>query len=277
MSRPWIAATFSGFVIGVASLFVFSVGVRAETITIGGTGWSIGMARQLASVYTEKHPDIRIQVPDSVGSGGGVKAVLNGRFDLSFASRPIKKKNQGKGLVETPYIRTPFVLSVSPKAGKDTAMTTDELMATYKGELTHWKNGTPINHVIRSERESSTTLMAAHFAGIGPLISKKRKSRGALYARNDQEAMDIGEKIVGVIVPMALLAIRAEQRALEPITIDGIHPTLANLEAGKWVMETTLYLVQGPKLTAAARAFLSFLRSEEAARILLRHGGTLLK
>ena len=249
----------------------------AETITIGGTGWSVGIARNLAAFYMEKHPEVRIQVPDSVGSGGGIKAVLTGRFDLSFSSRPIKKKNQGKGLVAAPYVRTPFVLAVSPKAGENLAMTTDELIATFTGELTHWKNGTQINHVIRSEREISTKLMAAYFDGVGPLISKKRKSRGALYAHNDQEAMDIGEKIAGAIVPMALLAINAEQRALEPITIDGIHPTLANLEAGQRMMESTLYLVQGPKLTPTARAFLSFLRSDDAAGIILRHGGTLLK
>ena len=249
----------------------------AETITIGGTGWSIGIARQLAAAYMEKHPDVRIQVPDSVGSGGGVKAVLKGRFDLSFTSRPIKKKNQGKGLIATPYVRTPFVLAVSPKAGENLAMTTDELIATFAGELTHWKNGTPINHVIRSERENSSTLMAEHFAGIGPLINEKRKSRGVLYARNDQEAMDIGEKIIGTIVPSALLGIRSEQRDLEPISVNGIAPTLASLEAGERMMEITLYVVQGPKLTPTARAFLSFLRSEDAAGILLRYGGTLLK
>ena len=178
---------------GLVSLLLTAT-AGAETLVVGGTGWSIGMARQMAAAYMKDHPDTRIEVPDSVGSGGGIKAVLAERFDFSFATRPIKKKNQGKGLTATPFVKTPFVLAVSPIAGKKPAMTSADILAAYSGELTTWPNGTRINHVLRTERETDTQMLIAHFEGIEPLLAKKRNVRGALFAYTDQEAMDIGKK-----------------------------------------------------------------------------------
>ncbi len=252
---------------GLVSLLLTAT-AGAETLVVGGTGWSIGMARQMAAAYMKDHPDTRIEVPDSVGSGGGIKAVLAERFDFSFATRPIKKKNQGKGLTATPFVKTPFVLAVSPIAGKKPAMTSADILAAYSGELTTWPNGTRINHVLRTERETDTQMLIAHFEGIEPLLAKKRNVRGALFAYTDQEAMDIGEKIPGILVATTLLAIYSENRALKPVAIDGIEPTLANLAAGTWKMATTLYVVQGSKSSAAARAFVAFLFSDKAAGLL---------
>jgi phosphate transport system substrate-binding protein len=265
--------TLQGALVAVLLCVPFTSAVGSEKLVMGGTGWSIGMARLLAAHYMKDHPEVLIEVPNSVGSGGGIKAVLSGRFDLSFAARPIKKKNQGKGLTATPFVKTPFVLAVSPVAGRNIEMTSADVLATYSGERPTWPNGTRITHVLRSERETDTKMLVAHFKGIELLLKKRRSARGALIAYTDQEAMDIGEKIPGTMVATTLLAMRSEKRALETISIDGVKPTLTNLDMGAWKMAITLYVVQGPKTNAAGQAFAAFLMSEESAKLLREIGG----
>ncbi len=249
---------------------------RAETITVGGTGIAIGLLRQLAANFTKTHPEIHINIPDSVGSGGGIKAVLTGRFDFSFSARPIKPKNQDKGLSQTPYLKTPFVLAVSPIADAAPSFSKPQILATLSGESTHWSNGTRIKHVLRNAHETGTLILIENFKGIEPLLNENRNKRGALVALSDQEAMDIAEHVPGAIVPTTLLAIRTENRNLIPITIGGIHPSLANLESGHWKMAINLYIIKSDTLSPAAQMFFEYLFSDESAATLHKLGGLAL-
>ena len=49
----------------------------ATTLTIEGTGASQDILRSVAKAFTEANPGITVNVPDSIGSGGGVKALRN--------------------------------------------------------------------------------------------------------------------------------------------------------------------------------------------------------
>jgi len=250
---------------------------NAETITIGGTGMSIGMARHLAEAYMKKVPGVEIKVPNSVGSSGGIKAVLAGRFALSFASRPIKKKNLNKGLTGRPLVITPFVLTVSPKVGHDLRMSKQDVLKAYAGEITHWPDGTRVNVVSRGAKETNSMMLEANFDGISPHLARWRDTRGALRARTDQQAMDLAEKVPGALVTTTLLALRTEGRALEPIIIDGIVPNLDNLDSKKWTMSTTLHVISGQKTSPAGLAFLDYLYSPEVAEMLKNWGGLAYK
>jgi len=90
---------------------------RAVELVMGGAGWSIGIMRIMAEKNSETHPEVNIVILSSVGSGGGIRAVVAGKFDLSFAFRLPKPKNQAKGLSGVPLLRTPFVLAVSDQVG----------------------------------------------------------------------------------------------------------------------------------------------------------------
>ncbi len=262
------------FIVSCAGL-IFISSARAETITIGGTGWSIGIARELATAYMKKHPEIKIVVPDSIGSGGGIKAVLRGRFDVSFSSRPIKKENEGKGLIARPFVKSPFIFVVSPQAGENLSMTKEQVFAAYTGELKSWPNGLPMKEVLRGSRESSTLMLIDKFDGIGPVLKRRLQERGALIAKTDQDALDLGERVPGAIVPTLLLAVQSERRALAPISIDGVAPTLQNMDTGTWDMTGMLYVVEGTQTSATGKAFLKYLFSDETATILQSFGGKL--
>jgi len=66
----------------------------SETLQIDGTGDSQQLLRELAAAFEAANPDSKIVVPDSIGSSGGVKALVNGKTDIARIARPLKAKEK---------------------------------------------------------------------------------------------------------------------------------------------------------------------------------------
>ncbi len=238
----------------------------AETMMMGGNGWSIGLLRNLAQMYEQENPHVEITVPDSVGSGGGIKAVITNRFELSVSARPLKEVEKNAGVIAIPFLRTPFVIAASFKTDEAITMTKAEIISTYTDPLKKWRDGSEIHHVLRTERETVTRIMSENFPGLAPVLKEKMKLRGSLVAYTDQEAMDLAERVKGAIVGTTLLAIQAEKRDLKPIIINNMMPSADNLQEGKWDMGVTLYVILKQEKRPEISKFVDFLHSEKVKR-----------
>jgi len=245
---------------------------RAEALTMGGNGWSLGIMRLLADAYTRRHPDVQISIPPSVGSSGGIRAVLAGKFDASFSGRPLTGEERAQGGAAVPVFRTPFVLAVSTAVPGDLSLTREEVVKAFDLAIPAWPDGTPLRVVFRPASESANDILIAAFPGIAPVLEHGRKRRGAVVLQTDQEAMKQGEQVPGTLVPNALVGILAERRALKPVAIDGVAPSVRALEEGRYPVGVALRVVVGPNATPAVRDFIAFLRSPEGREILLRYG-----
>jgi len=84
----------------------------------------------LADAYRESHPETDITVLPSLGSTGGVKAVLAGAIRLAVSSRPLKPEEVGLGASGSALGRTPFVFAVPAKTKAD-AITIGALVDIY--------------------------------------------------------------------------------------------------------------------------------------------------
>jgi phosphate transport system substrate-binding protein len=244
----------------------------ADALTMGGTGMSIGIMRVLADAYTKKRPEIRITIPPSVGSGGGIGALLAGKLEVSFSARALKEAEKQQGVRAVPIAESPFVLAVASSITGDLDLSSAEVIKVYTGDLGEWPDGTPVRVLLRPKHETNTRMLEGHFPGIGPVLDKARSARGALIAQSDQEAMDHGERLSGALITGTLMAMLSENRALKPLAIDGVAPTVENLENGSYPMMLTLWAVLGPKTGESARDFIAFVRSKEGAVILRAYG-----
>ena len=77
--------------ISVFIILVSNLSFAEDKITISGTGDSQNLLRVLAQHFESAHQGTRIDVPDSTGSGGGVKATAMGKCNLGRVARPIKE------------------------------------------------------------------------------------------------------------------------------------------------------------------------------------------
>ena len=250
------------------SLVLLAGPAGAETLTMGGTGISLALAKSLGDAFIAGNPGVTMEVPPSIGSGGGIKAVLAGQFELSFSARPLKDQEKAQGLVSEPLCRTPFVFAVSNEIRGDLSFSGKDVVEIFARRITKWPDGKPITLVYRPPSETGAALLENRYPGLAPLFQEGRESRGAIIAYSDQEMMEIGERNVGSLVFGALSTMLAERRQLRAIKLDDAVPSAASLENGSYPMELVLHIVLGPKSGAIASQFRDFTRSTEAAAIL---------
>ena len=75
------------------------VPARADTIRLGGTGGALGGMKLLAEEFKKSHPGDTVIILPSMGSSGGINAVLSGALDIGLGNRALTGAEQGRGLV----------------------------------------------------------------------------------------------------------------------------------------------------------------------------------
>ena len=258
-------------VIALALLLASARGTAAESIKIGGSGTALGTMRLLVREFTARNPDTDVTILPSLGSGGGVQALVAGAIDIAVTSRPLTESERRLGAVETEYARTPFVFAV-PSNSIVTAISSEELADIYVGKLVTWADGTPVRIVLRPAGESDTQMVKTISPEIRRGLLAAEERPGVRFAVTDQDAADDLERIPGAIGPIALAVIVSEKRSVRALKLDGTEPTPTNTAAGAYPHYKRLFLVTSAKRSMAAERFLVFVQSAVGQRIVASNG-----
>ena len=121
--------------------------LSTERLVIPGTGDSQKLLREAAYSFGHDHPDVTIDIPESVGSVGGIKRVLNGHTPLARIARSLDANERASGLSSTVFAYTPVVFVANLPERCVENLSTSELVAIYSGEITSWQQlGNCPNH-----------------------------------------------------------------------------------------------------------------------------------
>lgn len=256
---------------GFLLVAVVQVSAMAEELRIGGTGTGLGTMQLLGQVWRKNQPDTKVTVLRSLGSGGGIKAVLAGQVDVAVSSRPLKDAEIAQGARQTEYGRTPFVFVVH-RNSKVSGVSTRELADIYAGRTESWPDGTRIRLVLRPVGDTDSETIKTISPEVRAAKELVEQRKGMSFAVTDQEAADSLEKIPGAFGPSTLALILTEQRPLKPLRFNGVEPTPVNIENGSYPLMRTLYLVTSSKSPPAAQRFVDFVQSVPARELLRKHG-----
>jgi len=205
-----------------AALILFAPSVRAETLTIVGTGDGVTVLENIGRAFSKIYPDVTIKVPPSIGSSGGVKAVGLDKYRLGRVGRPIKEKEKIYGLDYVPYTKLPVVFFVNNNVDV-TALSSVQINDIFRGKITNWREVGGKDHkirIIRRERgDSSLGYLRQSFPGFAD-VKITKKSRTTLY---NSENIDMVSTVPGAIGfgPYA----DALKAGLTSLIIDGHPPT----------------------------------------------------
>ncbi len=249
---------------------ILYAGGKSETITIGGTGCALGGVRAVAKAFEKAHPEIRVKIVPSLGSGGGIRAVLAGSLDLALSARPLTGAERGQGAEAIEYARTPFVFVNATKA-EDVALSLQLVASIYSGDSQRWPDGTPIRLVLRPETDTDTLLLKAMSPAMEKAVQQALKQEGMLEAITDQENADLLVKIRGAFGASTFAQILSENRPLRPLSLDGVRPNLKTLVSGAYPFFKTFYAVTR-RSSPATRRFIEYIESPEGRSILTRTG-----
>jgi phosphate transport system substrate-binding protein len=249
----------------------FVMPAAAEGFTIGGSGAALGTMKLLATEFTASNPDVPITILPSLGSRGGIKAMLDGAIGLAVLSRPMNEEERKLGAVETEYARTPFVFAVSAKSGVF-AITTRELADIYAGRMTTWPDGSTVRVVLRPAGDIDSEMIRSISPDIRRGVLEAERRPGVRFSVTDQDAANSIERIPGAIGAITLALVASENRPLRALRLDGKEPALKNAISGDYPYHKRLFLVTGGKRLPAVERFIAFVRTPPARRIIEGNG-----
>lgn len=259
------AITFSG-------LLAWHPAQAQERLRITGTGSGTGGMELALQAFLRANPGVQGAVLPAIGSNGGIRAVVDGKIEVAVANRaPNEKEMAMAPLQHAAYARTPFVVAVHKDLGIK-QLTNEQLAALYGEGMAAFPDGRRARPVLRLADDADTKIMRSISPSVASAIDAASKRRGLLDAATDSETADLIERTPGAFGPSTLALIESEKRPLMALAIDGVQPSVANLESGKWKLSKPLFIVTGPQSGSAALRFVAFVRSPEGRRLLAAAG-----
>ncbi|GAB4374157.1 MAG: substrate-binding domain-containing protein [Kiloniellaceae bacterium] len=241
-----------------------------SVLRIGGTGAALSLMAHLGGVFRREHPDVAVEVLPSLGSGGGIRALAEGVLDLAVSARPLKAQEAAEGLQALPLWRTPFVIVSSLR--NPTPIAADRLAGLFGDPAARWPDGTPVHIILRPTSESDSALLARSFAGMEEALARARLRPEVPVAQTDQENLRLAGEIGGSLTAATLVQVISEYAAVTVLPIDGIAPTLDNLESGRYPHAKEMILVRRAGDHPALDRFVAFLASPAGSRIIRESG-----
>ncbi len=243
----------------------------AKTIKIGGTGSALATMRLLGETFQDRHPGIVVKVFPSLGSGGGIRAVLEGDIDIAVASKKLSPAEKAKGLVAYEYGRTPMVF-VTHKTNPSSDITLKQVIDIYSGRMLSWPDGTPVRLVTRPAGERAVHLLESISEELKKAVLSAAARPGMTVAVTDQENADLLERLPGSFGVAPLCQLISENRGLKVLSLDGIKPGEKTLANETYRYDYDLYLMTGPRSSPASRLFVDFVFSRAGQSVLTRMG-----
>lgn len=114
------------------------IAAAEETITIPGTGSSQLILREVAAAFMKVNPGVKVEIPDSSGTGGGYKSAGDGSAPLGRVSRKPNEKEAGYKLSYLLFGRNPVGITTHPGV-KVKALTWAQARDLFTGTVTNWK------------------------------------------------------------------------------------------------------------------------------------------
>ena len=244
-------------------------GFAGETIVVGGTGDSQELLRSLATALEKNLTQGKIDIPESIGSTGGIKSVLAGRIRLARTARPLRSGEIEQGLSQILFAKSPVVFTVHPSVTGIDNLNSRDLVEIYSGRIVDWRDvGAPRNKIYAVAREpgdSSLQVIQQHIPGFGDITKPKAK---IIYNTPDTVRTLADHRYTLGYVPMS--AIKGTE--LVAMKLDNEAPTAENIRSGRYPLVVPYYIVFREPPVGLAEAFIDFIFSDEGKAIIEEFG-----
>ncbi|MBQ6776418.1 MAG: phosphate ABC transporter substrate-binding protein [Synergistaceae bacterium] len=236
------------------------------TLDIAGGTAHIPVMTQAAQDIMTFNPKIRITVAGG-GSGVGVKQVGEGLAGIGNTGRPLKASEiEQYGLKTFPFAIDGVALAVHPD-NPVKALTKDQVIKIYSGEITDWKDvgGNPgaINLYGREDGSGTRETFTDKLFGKGELSPAVNvvNSNGAMKTAIAQDKRAMGYVGIGHL-----------DSSIAGVAIDGHVPSQENAASGEYFVVRNLFMNTKGEPTGLTAAFIDYIYSEPGAKIIEKSG-----
>ncbi len=240
----------------------------AGPLEIPGTGASQLLVRELAKNFEFKNPGIIIRVPHTIGTRGGIRALLSGKNKVARISRPLKDSEKAAGIKAVFFAISPVVFIVHPSVGGVRNLTADQVIAIYTGELRNWESlDGPPRKIYPVTRDSGSVLNTVRRSITGFPEAKLPLAKPVSSIIDMVETVEAHPFSVG----FSTLNL-ARSHEVKVLDYNGVKATDNAIISAQYPISVPLGLAMRDPELPVLRRFIDYLHSDEAAEIMRRHG-----
>ena len=232
-------------------------------VVVPGTGDSQKLLRILAGEFAAK-TRIEVEIPDSIGSFGGIRSVAEGVARLARVARPVKGNEAGTALNYQVFAYSAVVIVANHGDDCVTDLSRTQLVDIFSGKRNNWQqlqNCPPAKIYVanREPGDSSRMALENHLPQLGEVIGRIGK-----IVYTTPELIEILQNYPDTIgyAPLAMV----DQNRLRVFSLEGIEPTVENVHSGQYPLVIPLGLVWKGELVGEEKRFFDFLFSDLAQR-----------
>ncbi|MBF0358569.1 MAG: substrate-binding domain-containing protein [Magnetococcales bacterium] len=255
--------------VGEVSAAPIAAAYPEQRLTIAGTGDSQPLLRLVAKYFEQDNieQNIFIDVPDSIGSGGGILALKKGVAQLARTARPIKKREHN-GLISIPFAISPIVFAVHPSVTWLDNLTSEQVLAIYSGKARNWSEFGGGDHKIyvvdRERGDSSLRILEKSFVNWNDKLQV-----GKVFYSTDSAAKAVAKHRFTIgYMPLSV----ALGYGLKVLTIDGIAPDESAVVSGQYPHILYFELVGKKPVTGWEKKFILYMFTPKIQRFMQKIG-----
>ena len=253
------------------SFFIsFTYAQNEKDLTIDGTGDSQELLRGLANIYNINTGN-KVIIPNSIGSGGGIKKVINGDSKIARVARGLKNKEKVNGLSYILFAYSPVVFVINTDIQEEINFSREDILNIYNSTVKNWEElkNTGLNGKIyvvnREVGDSSRAILEKKLKEF-----KDIKKMMGITANYNAEAIEFLTKYKNTIGYLSLP--NTTNTNLKILSLDNIFPTIDNIKNNQYNLTTPLGFVFKGELENNAKAFLAFLKTPLAKDFMIKSG-----
>jgi phosphate transport system substrate-binding protein len=196
-----------------------------QTMNVSGSGTVTSVLESIKSTFETEHPEVILNILESLGTTGGVEGVVNGTLDVAAMARAPRAEESEQGLEYVEFGQAGVAFIVHPDNPVQ-GLTQAQVKAIFAGEITNWSevggNDSAIVLLVRDEDESATQALRDVMFGDTP------------FPATAAVMVSSGEMVIGIegttngIGFGNLPGIRSRDSEVVPLAIDGVLPSESN-------------------------------------------------
>lgn len=244
---------------------------QSQTIKATGGSSTIGVLRILMNAYTLKTKSTQATFFPPSQTESTLAGVKDGLVDIGSLSRQLKPKENSGTLEQLAIAKDGLLVATHPGIKDVTNLTIADLRAIYSGTATNWKEfGGPNAKIVvldRPEDESAKRLLREHYLG-----KDLKNAPEAVVFRKQDELISALQSTPYSIGAFSLGDAISGNLPVNRLSLDGIEPTLDNIQSGKYKMIRLIVLIFKKSPSAATQAFIDFVSGAESTDLLRQSG-----
>lgn len=198
------------------------------SISLAGSTSMEKLCEAMSESFMEAYPDINVTV-EYTGSGAGIESLEAGSVDIGNSSRNLKDGELEGGAVEN-VVAIDGIAVIVDKDNTVTELSSEDLAAIYKGEITKWSDlggNDEAIVVIGRENGSGTRTAFEELLGIEDACA---------YAQELDSTGGVLAKVASTPGAIGYVSLDVVDDSVQSVSLDGSAATEENIIAGSYLL-----------------------------------------